>query len=435
MFLPALRTNKKVTKRSIIQWAGLNKKVLIEDNQFSATTNLSTKNYPLISPRPSRATSYTLTAGWALFASSKLAWVDGTDFFYNGVDEGNVTASAKSMVEISNRIVIFPDKVSYDTIGDTFASFGTGTYPTAGSVPDIDYACMLDNRIFGVKGDNIYACALGDFDDWTTFSSPSEATDAYQVDTGTLGNFTGIAAFKGTVLAFKGDRVFKLFGDVPEDFQFIEISRLGCQNHKSICEVNDILFWLSDKGIVAYTGGAPEAINDDLNETYISAVAGGDGRKYYISLYNGSTYALYVYDTRNGIWLQEDTLNVKDFAYFEGYLYALASDHKIYKFNSGTETVTSIAITKEFTDDLTEKKGNTELIFMVDLESGSSMKVYTRVNNGSFTLVKTYTTADLSTLRVPIVVNRANHFQIKLEMTGEYKIYQTERKIYVGSEN
>jgi hypothetical protein len=313
-------------------------------------------------------------------------------------------------------------------------------YPTQGAIPAIVYACVLNNRIWGVDaGDNIYCTALGDFDDWTTFSSPSENTDAYQVDTGTNGNFTGIASYKGTILALKNDRVFKLFGEVPSDFRFVKISDLGCVSHKSICEVNDILFWLSPQGVVAYTGGTPEVISECLNETYTSGVAGGDGRRYYISLYNGSTYALYVCDTWGDnietSWLQEDTLNVTEFAYLDGYLYALTSANVISKFNSGTESITSTATTKEFTEDYMGKKGYSELKFKVDLEEDSFLSVYVRINNGSFALVKSYSGTDLSNFTVPLKIKNADHFQIKVVGIGEYKVYQMQRKFYIGDDD
>jgi hypothetical protein len=308
-------------------------------------------------------------------------------------------------------------------------------YPTQGAVPDLDFVCTLNNRIWGVEGDNICCTALGQYDNWTTFSSPSEATDAWQVDTGTNGDFTGIVSYKGAIFIFKKDRVWKLFGDIPSDFQFVEISSLGCISHKSICEVNNVLFWLSPQGIVAYTGGVPEVISEALNETYTSGVGGGDGRSYYISLYNGSTYALYTYDTWKGIFLQEDTLNVTEFSFLGNYLYALTSANVISKFNSGTETVTSSATTQEFTEQMSNQKGHSELFFRVDLETGATMKIYTRIDNGSFALVKSYNATDLTGFKIPLKIKNADHFQIRLDMTGGYKVHQAQRKFYIGEDD
>jgi hypothetical protein len=427
--LPYTRDAK--IKKSTINFTGLDRRSLIPDQAFSATSNISTKNFPLISPRDPREALYTLTAGKALFASSKLAFVDGTNFLYDNVVKGTVTASAKSMVELSQRIIIFPDKKSYDTVGNTFAAFGAGTYPTAGSVPDIDFACTLDNRIWAVKGDNIYCTALGDFDDWTTFLNPDGSTNdagAWSVDTGTNGSFTGIVSYKGYNLAFKADRVFKRYGTTPNNFQFTEISKLGCISHKSIREVNNILFWLSPQGVVAFSGGVPEVIGEELNDSYVSAVAGGDDRRYYISLYNGSTYALYVYDTWKGVWVQEDNLNVVDFAYFGGYLHALASDNKVWKFGAGTEKVSWSATTKEFNEQVDNKKGYSDLFLRCDLTTGSSLNVYVKQDNGSFTLVKSHSVSNMSTVRIPLKVEDCDRFQIKIEGSGQSTVYQMVRE-------
>jgi len=533
MFLPQLPYTNNQIKRSTIEWKGLNRKSLIADNELSEMSNMSTKNFPLLSPRLPRVTSYTLAAGYALFAATKLAWVDGTNFKYDNVTKGTVTASAKSMVELSQRIAIFPDKISYDTVGGTFAAmhgsvsmsqYGydasgvidtsvttkihntirvivtpgtaytltndksytaatayyfdansvfissaavnfasfttpataysmnfdvTGTdvtvvikitnavYPTAGAIPDIDYACTLNNRVWGVEGDDIYCTALGDINDWTTFLNPDGTVNdagAWQVDTGSNGSFTGIASYKGTILVFKNDRVWKLFGDTPNDFQLVEISRLGCTNGKSICEVNNILFWLNPQGIVAYTGGTPEVISQNLNDSYTSGVAGGDGRRYYISLYNGSIYTLYVYDTWESVWASEDSLNVTEFSYFDGYLYALASDNKIWEFGSGTEKVLWYVVTKEFAKEVSNKKGHSELSFRVDLESGSALYIYIREDNGSFRLVKSYSVTDLTNFNVAIKPKRCDHFTVKIAGTGESTIHEMTRKFYVGSE-
>lgn len=433
-------TKNKSVRKSTIEWAGLNKRALIADNQFSATTNLSTKNFPLISPRYPRADSYSLTIGRALFAGPKLAWVDGVNFIYDETTEGTVEATPKCMVDFNGAIYILSDKAYYNYGTDTFDTWGTGSYPTAGSVPDMYYMTTLNNRIWGCYEDNLYACALGDASDWTTFDGLS--TDAYAVDTGTNGNFTGISSYKGTALIFKLDRVFKLYGSTPENFQLVEISRLGCTNNKSIVEVNGILFWLSPQGVCAYNGGTPEVISEDLNENYTSGVAGGDGRKYYISLYNGTDYNLYVYDTWKGIWLQEDSIDVTDFALYDGYLYALVSEDEgstIYRFDTSTptyndpEVVEWDATTKQFTEEISNKKGCSELSFRVDLDSGSSLQVYVKVDNGSYTLMKSYSTTELSSFRVALPIRRADHFTVKLVGKGECKVYAMERKFYVGT--
>ena len=175
----------------------------------------------------------------------------------------------------------------------------------------------------------------------------------------------------------------------------------------------------------------PELISIDLEETYVSGVAGGDGRRYYISLYDGSKYKLYVYDTFTGLWMQEDDLQVTEFAYYGGYLYALTSDNKILKFNSGDETVSWEFVTAEITEEIDNKKGYSDLSFRVDLEKDSELTVYTRIDNGGFKSVKTYRTNDLQTFTVPLKIQNADHFQVKVSGKGNAKIHSMYRKFYV----
>ena len=541
MKFPNMYTGSTTTKRlepQTIQWAGLNKNPYIQDNQFSSTTNLSTKNYPWLSPRPARTAVVTLSGtGHALFnAPAKVCWVDDTNFKYDAATKGTVTASSKSMVDFNGRIGIFPDKKYYDYVEDSFATmlgkcrlmnYGydsngdvdysqttkirnkniipvlpstaytlvndksytvanvyyydtnlnfisttqvdfasfttpatcyyfnfdiTGTdltcavsitnavYPAETSIPDIDYATTLNNRVWAVEGDNIYACALGDINDWTTFTVPTTlTTDSWTVDTGTPGDFTGIVTYKNHVYAFKNNSMWKQFGDNALNFEFVRISGVGCTSSKSIVEVKDKLFFLNGDGVYVYEGGQPELISYDLNETYTSGVAGGDVRYYYISLYNGSTYNLYVYDVETNIWIQEDNSNITEFihqytaAVPNGYILALASDNKIYGYDLGSETVTMTLITKEWDENSFNKKGVSALNIMADLETDSTLTVHTRINNGAWNLVKSaYATTDKNSFRIPIFPKRANHFQLKFTMIGEGKIELVSREMYVG---
>jgi len=619
MRLVKAKNVKKKYERTSDQWAGLNKNALIADNQFSSVTNMSTKNFPLPSPRPSREAVYTLNDGYAIFSNkSYLAWVDnltftsaaaditfgahtitsaasafshiavgdtltitgctvntennvvcivttataailtcsattftitsgtpagketgaitftGCSFKYNNVTKGAVTASAKSMVDFNGRIGIFPDNKTYDYIDDefadmqgkckivrygydaagdidydadtkvrskniisilpstaytltndkaytvatvcyfdinaqfiskatvNFASFTTlatayymhfditGTdltvvvtitnaiYPTETAIPDMDFVTTWDNRVWGVAedGDDIYGSALGDINNWTTYTSPSISTDSYTVDTGSGGYFTGITTYNDTVIAFKEELVKQLYGDIPTNFEFKTVSTLGCIDSKSIRETNNILYYLGRKGTYSYNGGFPSLASYDLNETYSSGKAGADNRYYYMSLYNDSEYNLYVYDTMSssGIWSREDNLQVKEFTYLDGYIYALANDDVIYKFNSGTERVTMTLISKEYTEDTFSKKITKEIDLRADLEIGSTLAVSKRIDNGSFESVKSgYHTSDLNSVRIPIKIERADHFQVKIEMKGDGILHKLSRIMCVGS--
>ena len=386
------------------------------------TTKMRNKN--IISVLPS--TAYSLV--------NDKSYTDSMLFYYD-VNMKFLSAVARSSIyDFTTPVDCY--YLNFDITGTDMTikvSITNAVYPTEGAIPDIDYATVRDNRIWAVHDDDIMACALGDGMNWTTFSSTTLSTDAFQVDTGTAGVFTGITTYKNNSYAFKKDQMFRLYGDNATDYGWQRISNIGCLDNKSIVEVNEYLYFLGTKGGYRYGSGIPELISYNLNETYTSGVAGGDNRYYYISLYNSSEYNLYVYDTWTKIWMMEDTSNITDYAFLNGYLYALASDNKIYVYNLGSETVTMTLYSKFFTEDTTRKKGHTQLDFRVDLESGTTLAVYVKYDNAASALVKTYTTNDYSTFHIPLLIKRCDHFQVQMVMVGRGKIYAMERTFYLGS--
>ncbi len=428
MRLPQARYVKPKSKPMVITFKGYNNNPVVGSGELKDCSNLSTKNFPCLSPRPPRYANNTLSSGNALFtANGVLCWVDGTDFKYNGATKGTVTAGAKSMVDFNGIILIFPDKKYYNYGTNTFGTLGSGTYPTAGAVPDMDYVCTHQNRVFGVKNNTVYMCALGNANDWTTFAGVS--TDAGATTISQVKTFTGIAAYQQHVMLFTANETLELYGLNPP-YTVKEAFKKGCVDNKSVKEVNGILYFLSQDGFNTYGGGLPQLASDNLNEVmYSSCVAGTDGRKYYASLYNGTSYKLFVYDTIDRVWLKEDTLQVKDFAYLGGYLYALASDHKVYKFNYSTETVASEIQTEVFDEYVNNKKVYSKVRSKIDLETGASIAVYVSIDGGAYALVNTYTTTSDKTISANIVPRRCDRFQIKFVCSGEYKIYNLERYV------
>jgi hypothetical protein len=240
--------------------------------------------------------------------------------------------------------------------------------------------------------------------------------------------------------------MLKLFGTEPSNFEFVRLTNIGCIDAKSIWEVNDALFFLGSKGVYRYNGGLPELISYDLNETYVTGKAGGDNRNYYISLGNGLAYYLYVFDTWLNFWVMEDTLRVKESAWLSGYLYALANDNKVYKFNFGTETVTMELTSKMFTQDTMNKKMHSQLDFRVALETDTTFTVYTKIDNdtwgGNSGVISPSTPTTYSTVStlsgfnlfsIPLPVERCDHFQIDMVMVGDGKLYESVMSYYVAS--
>lgn len=197
----------------------------------------------------------------------------------------------------------------------------------ARTVPDMDFVIENENRLWGGKGDTIYASKLGDIFNWNVFDGLS--TDSYSVPVGGAGDITGLFSYMGYPVIFKPDSIFKVYGNKPSNFEVTPSARLGVDEGSgaSLAVAGETLFYLSRAGIVSYSGGIPSPIGEPLGEKrFRNAVGGSDGLRYYVSMDDG----LFVFDTQTRLWHKEDDLQAIGFAYAEGILYCLADDGKIW---------------------------------------------------------------------------------------------------------
>lgn len=432
--LPIITNTKRPLKEEIIVFKGYNASENKVPGEMPDMLNLCSDEYPCISPRPSREVVATLGDPQSLFsACGKLIYVDGTNFLYDGDIKGEVTNGRKCMVEFQGKILIFPDKKYYDPDTDEFDDIGTGEYPAEGSCPDMDYVAVLNNRVWGCKGNHIYASKLGNFKDWTDLGT--DTTDAWAVDVASPGDFTGIFAYDNHLEFFKADCQHEQYGDRPSNFQIQEILKQGTLSHDSVQEVQGLLYTLWRNGVNVYGGGQPVLISRELNKNYVSGVSGTDGKKYYLCLYDGQEYYLFVFDPVLKLWHLEDNLEVIQFTSIDGHLYALCADGNLYKFNSGDEVVNWKAYTQVLHEYYNGKKVYSQLSFRVDLEAGSALAVYVKINNRPFKLVRSYVASGMTSFHVPLLIQQADHFQIMLEGRGRGKVYQITRKFFVGSDH
>lgn len=194
----------------------------------------------------------------------------------------------------------------------------------ARTVPDLEMLCVHENRVWGAVGDSLWCCKLGDPTNWNVFEGLS--TDAFCVQTGTPGPFTGCISFLGYPVFFKEDRVFKIYGSRPANFEVMGSATLGvlagCGG--SLAVAGESLYYLSRSGIVQYNGGTPYPVGGALGRAFRTAWAGSDGMRYYVSLDDG----LYVLDTESQLWHREDGVTLVGTGWKDG-LYALTGDGQV----------------------------------------------------------------------------------------------------------
>jgi acyl-CoA synthetase (AMP-forming)/AMP-acid ligase II len=129
-------------------FAGYRHKARIGDGEFYDTRNLTSAYYPLLGSRKKRGRVRTMHAPGGVLAKEKLAFVEDGDLWYGG-EKTAVTGLApgkKQLVSMGAVIVIFPDKVYYNTADPSDHGSLEAGYSSVGAV---EYAlCRADGTLY-----------------------------------------------------------------------------------------------------------------------------------------------------------------------------------------------------------------------------------------------------------------------------------------------
>ncbi|MDR2665037.1 MAG: hypothetical protein LBC21_02020 [Oscillospiraceae bacterium] len=359
--------------------------------------------------------------------------------------ENNKTAIIREISGDGHSLIFYENAFVLDGTAEAPVAY---TEPEAITVsrdmPDMDFLCSNENRLWGCKGDEIFASKLGDVFNW--FSFDGLASDSWSVAVGSEGDFTGCVSFMGYPVFFKEGAIYKVFGTEPDNFSTSASFSTGLQagSGGSLAIAGDILFYLSRNGVVSYTGGMPtqkyEAFGGEL---YTHGVAGSDRRKYYISMLdrNGAPH-LFVYDTERGLWHREDASRVVGFAYCGEDLYMLRDDGGLWAVGNvkgqpdggELERVEWSVEFADFSERAPEKKGVTKFYLRAEAEQGAEMEMWIRYDSvGAWERIWRHLATKKRSFTVPIVPRRADHFRLRISGAGDCKVFGITREMYTGS--
>lgn len=551
-------------------FGGLNHNLRIKENEFYDMRNMSTALLPVMSSRKKRRKLRTLESPNGLFAHEKLCWADGADFYYDGEKKGDVADSPKQFVRMGAYVLIFPDKLYYNTHTDEFgalelevsttgqvtcelcridgvpygdyqtgpeepsepangdvwmdtseathvlrqyseasgvwnaiptvytkisaAGIGngfskhdgvsisgiddeklTGTFylVDAGedyiivvalidqkktlnsavtikrSVPDMDFVVEHDNRVWGCSSENheIYASALGDPKNWNQYLGV--ASDSYAVTVGTAGDFTGAASHMGYIFFFKEDCVHQIMGVRPENYQLMTTNCRGVAkgSEKSLCRVNETLFYMSRDDVCAFNTALPTGISRPLGkEVYRDAVGGVIGGLYYLCLTNADGgRELYCYDVNVGVWIREDDADARWFAQLGRELYMLDGSGNLWAMRGSHEYEDRGAIDESDvnwmleTGDIGLDHQNAQFVSKIQLHAQceAHSSIYVDVQYGASDVwqeVYSNTPSIRRSMVIPIIPRREKFIRLRLRGRGDVRLYSLTMRVEEGSD-
>jgi len=127
---------------------GYNHQFKIKDGELYDSGNLTTEYFPMLASRPKRSTAKTLARAQGLLSKEALAYIDNGTLYYNGLPTAvtGLTAEVKQMVSMGAYIVIFPDKVYYNTEDGTDYGSLDAAYSYTGEVTY--QMCASDGSVY-----------------------------------------------------------------------------------------------------------------------------------------------------------------------------------------------------------------------------------------------------------------------------------------------
>lgn len=315
-------------------------------------------------------------------------------------------------------------------------------------VPQMDYVIECGNRLWGCRyGPNrageivneIYASKLGDFKNWSCFQGAS--TDSYVMSLGAEGPFTGAIQHLGYPLFFRENCLHKVYGSLPENFRLQTTPCRGVQKDsgESLAIVGEVLYYKSAAGVCAYDGALPVEVSRELGtEEYGRAAAGGFRGKYYISMEDsGGAPHLFVYDTLRRLWHREDGTRARCFCACREELFFLDEVGNIWgELGRGTaeESLPWLLETGDLAAE-PERRYLTRLSLRLYLAPGARARLSVRYDEeeGWHPLAVLHG-GPLGTVTVPVAVRRCDHLRLRMEGTGEMRLYDLTKTIQRGSD-
>ena len=433
-----------------------------------------------ISESPATLKVYsTSTESWSAVATTyvKISAID-IDRGFNVGDTVSISGSMFENLNVSSTIV---SKSEHSIVVGGFIEEGTNNAlvqetPIVVSrwMPILDYICESQNRLWGcrygvayqgkmlAKNDDgqfymadklstvvneIYCCKLGDFKNWQTYQGV--ASDAYAVSLGTDGHFTGAVTHLGYPIFFKENYMHKVYGSYPSNYKVQTTACRGVQTgcDRSIAIVNEVVYYKSRSGIMAYDGSLPTEISGALGDkSYSDARAGYLGNKYYVSMRDdedaAEAFRLFVFDTKRGLWYKEDDTEAFAFCNCRGDLYFIDYDSRQIRSVKGSGVVDKDvkidweAVTGYIGTDSPDKKYISRLDVRMKLDVGSKVSFYAEYDSsGNYEHLFNMTGVDLKSFAVPIKPKRCDHMRLKIVGEGEAKIFSICKTVEWGSDN
>lgn len=320
------------------------------------------------------------------------------------------------------------------------------------TLPKMDFVTESQNRLWGCRyGDDgsgetvneIFASKLGDPCNFHFFANTS--IDSYYVSLGSDGAFTGAFTYQNNPVFAKRDCLHRVYGNYPSNYQ---VANLQCYGIKQGCEnsayvLNDIAYYYSPVGMVAYSGQLPTSIARPFGgQVFKDVVSGGTGNKLYCSMTDeDNNKHLFVFDDSKAVWHREDNLNIKCFSEINHELIATDSNDNLVSLGGIYGQTSEGAVQWSFTTgDIGYTTPNHKRIVRMILRCKTEISTRARAeiqydNDGNWHNVgEIRPNGRMKSYSLPIIPHRCDHFMIRISGSGKFELLSIAKFTAEGSE-
>ncbi|MBQ9980177.1 MAG: hypothetical protein IJP23_03875 [Oscillospiraceae bacterium] len=319
-------------------------------------------------------------------------------------------------------------------------------------VPDLDFICQCGDRLCGVS--NALENDVYDEETGTFVTVPQRAVyvsaagnperfwkigDSDSRAVASMDDFTGCAGFSGDALFFKEAAMYRLAGLGSNSRRLYAYDVEGVQkgSHKSLCVVNEVLYYKGCHGVYAYSGASPKLISGAFGQMrFTNAAAGTDGLRYHVAMTDGDGQrSLFVYDSAHHCWLREDAGDIKGFTRRGSVLYMLSGD-TVYS-GGGVGSAAGVQWQMEWPvwgDEIFAFKNYRRVFLELTLGEGADFEVLLSENGGEFSRVFRSERSGEHTISLPVKNNRCKTLSLKLQGSGDCCVKRLGREFFTGSE-
>lgn len=171
----------------------------------------------------------------------------------------NITNGSDAFSSEGEKMLILPDMRLLSVSDSKWALSGE----KSGTMPKMTSAVQQFDRLYGICDDTVYASVKGNCADFTLASENEPASGGWKMVTTDVGGFTAIAAFDGKIAVFTKRNMMTVRGtELP--FTLSHEADCGCISDKAIAVCEGALYFISDKGVMRYSGSSLKRISDPL---------------------------------------------------------------------------------------------------------------------------------------------------------------------------